>query len=152
MGGVLGGVLLPLLLLTAALINYSLVSVIDLLVSLFILFTASQVGCNCQRRFLVSYYVVIFSLWVFLSHAMFRIVLAIEGDGWDISDARWAKLIGFIQDESWRSPSVVYYLVLQLSAVLVALVEVYGSQVFPSLFGDGNCLRHFSFFFDRIGS
>lgn len=34
----------------------------------------------------------------------------------------------FCRAESWKSPSVVYFLVLQLSIVAVALVDLYGNR------------------------
>ncbi|CAJ1960916.1 unnamed protein product [Sphenostylis stenocarpa] len=46
---------------------------------------------------LISWSVLILSSLTLLSHAVFHIVLAIEGDQWSTADAQWAELIGFIR-------------------------------------------------------
>ena len=54
-------------------------------------------GSRFQRQSWFSWFVVNFSLLAILSHAIFHIVLAIEGDQWSIEDAQWAKIIGFMR-------------------------------------------------------
>ncbi|PON85510.1 Piezo family [Trema orientale] len=126
MGRFLCGFLLPMLLLIAALLSWSLISLVDLLAFLFIQYTAPKIGSRCQRKFLVTWCAFIFSLLVILSHVVFHAVFAIKGDHWSSNDAHWARLIGFLCVHSWMSPSTMYFLVIQVLAACVALIEIYG--------------------------
>ncbi|KAK6243143.1 hypothetical protein QUC31_009552 [Theobroma cacao] len=128
MGKFLSGFVLPLLLLTAALLNWSLISLVDLLAFLFIQYAAPKIGFRFQRQSPLSWYTLIFSLLTVLSHAIFHIVWVMKEDQWSISDAQWARLIGFLRDQSWTFPSVTYFLVVQVLAAFVALYEIYGSR------------------------
>ncbi|KAK9292746.1 hypothetical protein L1049_020726 [Liquidambar formosana] len=128
MGKFLSGIVLPLLLLTAALLNWGLISLVDLVAFLLIQFTSPKIGFRFWRRSLVSWYILFFSLLVIFSHAIFHIVWAVEGDQWSIEDAQWPKLIGFFRGQSWRSPSVIYFLVVQLLTAFVALIEINGRR------------------------
>nr|XP_048324692.1 piezo-type mechanosensitive ion channel homolog [Ziziphus jujuba var. spinosa] len=95
MGRFLAGFLLPMLLLTASLLNWSLISLADLVAFVFIQYTAPKIRFRSRRRFLVSWYAFVFSLLIVLSHAVFHIVSAVKGDQWSVTDTRWAVLIGF---------------------------------------------------------
>ncbi|XVE62951.1 hypothetical protein DITRI_Ditri06bG0160400 [Diplodiscus trichospermus] len=128
MGKFLSGFVLPLLLLTAALLNWSLISLVDLLAFLFIQYAAPKMGFRFQRQSLLSWYILIFSLLSILSHAILYTVWVVKGEQWSISDAQWAELIGFQRDQSWSCPSVIYFLVVQGLAALVALFEIYGHR------------------------
>ncbi|GLT95006.1 hypothetical protein SLE2022_127130 [Rubroshorea leprosula] len=128
MGRFLSGFVLPLLLLTAALLNWNLISLADLFAFLFIQYSAPKTGFRFWRQSLASWCTLIFSLLAILSHAIFYIVWAVQGDKWSTADAQWAQLIGFIRDQSWGSPSLIYFLVIQVLATLVALFEIYGSR------------------------
>ncbi|KAL6324309.1 hypothetical protein AAG906_012555 [Vitis piasezkii] len=75
------------------------------------------------RRYLLSWCMLIFSFLAILSHAIFYIIWAVEGDQWSVADAQWAKLMGYL-----RCPSVIYFLVIQLLVASVALLEIYGSK------------------------
>ncbi|XP_028109002.1 piezo-type mechanosensitive ion channel homolog [Camellia sinensis] len=86
-----------------------------------------------------------------ISHAIFQITLAVEGDQWSMVDARWAKLIGLLRDHSLKSPSIIYFLVVQLVAALVAVFEVYGSRFGLDLYRN-LCLGHLLSSFEHIGS
>jgi len=57
-----------------------------------------------------------------LSHAVFHIVLAIEGDQWTTADAQWAELIGFIRYLNFLS--YLFY--------LFCIIEVLSSVYCPS--------------------
>ncbi|XP_022960461.1 piezo-type mechanosensitive ion channel homolog isoform X1 [Cucurbita moschata] len=151
MGSFLGGFLLPLLLLTAALINWSLVSLADLLVFLFIQFNAHKIGFIFGRRFLVLWPIIIFSLLVILSQVTFLVIWSLEGYNWSLANAWWAKLIGFMTIQSWKSPSVIYFLVVQLLAIFVAAADIYWYRIGLVPRGD-SCLVQFSSFVDRLGS
>ncbi|CAL5380894.1 unnamed protein product [Camellia sinensis] len=84
-----------------------------------------------------------------ISHAIFQITLAVEGDQWSMVDARWAKLIGLLRDHSLKSPSIIYFLVVQLVAALVAVFEVYGSRFGLDLYRN-LCLGHLLSSFEHI--
>ncbi|XP_012462417.1 piezo-type mechanosensitive ion channel homolog isoform X2 [Gossypium raimondii] len=128
MGKFLIGFVLPQLLLTAALLNRSLISLVDLLAFLLIQYAAPEIGFQFPRQSLLSWYTLIFSSLTILSHAIFYIVWVVKGDQWSISDAQWAKLIGFVRDQSSSFPSLIYFLMVQVLAALVALLEISGSR------------------------
>ncbi|KAK2976815.1 hypothetical protein RJ640_002214 [Escallonia rubra] len=55
----------------------------------------------------------------------------------------------FGRNQSWRSPSVIYFLVIQLSAALVALTELYGRKIVPDS-SRGLSLRQLDSSFEQI--
>ncbi|KAK8542359.1 hypothetical protein V6N12_014957 [Hibiscus sabdariffa] len=126
MGKLLTGFVLPFLLLIAALLNWSLISLVDLIAFLLIQYAAPEIGFQFRWQSLLSWYTLSFSLLTVLSHAIFYIVWIVNGDQWSISDAQWTKLIGFGRDQSSSFPSVIYFLVVQVLAALVALFEIRG--------------------------
>ncbi|GMJ11794.1 PIEZO1 [Hibiscus trionum] len=128
MGKFLTGFVLPFLLLIAAFLNWSLISLVDLIAFLLIQYAAPEIGFQFHWQSLLSWYTLSFSLLTVLSHAIFYIVWVVNGDQWSISDAQWAKLIGFGRDQSSSFPSVIYFLVVQVLAGLVALFEIRGSR------------------------
>ncbi|XP_038705032.1 piezo-type mechanosensitive ion channel homolog isoform X2 [Tripterygium wilfordii] len=128
MGRLLNGVLLPILLLTAALLKWSLISLADLLAFLFIQYSAPKIGFQFWRGSLVSWHILIFSLLAVLSHAIFHILCAIEGAQWSFADAHWVKLIGFLRVTSWKSSSEVYFLVVQVVAAFVSWAGIYKNR------------------------
>jgi len=56
-----------------------------------------QIGSRWHHQSLITWSVLILSSLTLLSHAIFHIVLAIEGDQWSTADTQWAQLIGFIR-------------------------------------------------------
>ncbi|GLU07492.1 hypothetical protein SLE2022_244480 [Rubroshorea leprosula] len=151
MGNFLAGFLLPLLLLIAAFINWSLLSLIDLIAFLLIQFTASQIGFRFRRRYFLLWPVIIFSLLVFLLQATYLTIWVVEGYKWSVTDAWWAKLIGFMILQSWKFPYVIYLLVLQLLVVLVALLDIYGNRLGLAPWRD-SCWGHFLTAIEHLGS
>ncbi|XP_062143961.1 piezo-type mechanosensitive ion channel homolog [Alnus glutinosa] len=151
MANFLGGFVLPLLLLTAAVINWSLISLLDLIAFLLVQFNASKIGFRFRRRFLLLWPIIIFSLLVILSQVTFLVVWAVEGNKWSIAEAWWAKLIGFMIVHTWKSPSVVYFLIVQLLAVSVALVDIYGNR-FGSVPWQASCWGNFCSVVEHLGS
>ncbi|XP_050238768.1 piezo-type mechanosensitive ion channel homolog [Mercurialis annua] len=151
MANFLVGFVLPLLLLIAALINWSLISFVDLIAFLLIQYAAPKSGFRFRRRFVLLWPVILFSLIVILSQLVYIIIWSIKGNKWSEANAWWAHLIGFMVVESWRSPSVIYFLVIQLLALFVALVDVYGNRfgLFP---WQDSCWGHFVTILERIGS
>ncbi|KAI4301844.1 hypothetical protein L6164_035084 [Bauhinia variegata] len=136
MARVLSRFVLPIFLLIAALLNWSLISLADLLTFLFIQYTAHRKGSRFHQQSLLSWSVLIFSSLTLLSHATFHIVLAIEGDQWSTIDSQWAQLIGFTRVKSWRTLPIKYFLVMQALAAFVSLIEIYGSRFGPDSWRD----------------
>ncbi|GAB2300559.1 hypothetical protein Dimus_034600 [Dionaea muscipula] len=128
MGSFIRGFLLPLLLASVALLNWSLIGLVDLIVSLILLLKAQRTDFRLQRRFLLLWSFGIFSLLVAFSQAIFLIVFAIKGGKWSIADTCWVKLSGFMRLQSWRSPTAIYFLVLQLLVGFSSLVDVHVNQ------------------------
>ncbi|XP_030947959.1 piezo-type mechanosensitive ion channel homolog isoform X1 [Quercus lobata] len=151
MGSFLGGFVLPLLLLTAAVINWSLISLVDLIAFLLLQYNAPKIGFRFYRRFLLLWPIIIFSLLVILSQVTFLVIWAVEGNKWSIAEAWWAKLIGFTTVHTWKSPSVIYFLIVQLIAVFVALVDIYGNR-FGLVPWRASCWGHFLSFIEQLGS
>ncbi|XP_043816206.1 piezo-type mechanosensitive ion channel homolog isoform X4 [Manihot esculenta] len=128
MGRFLKGFALPILLLTAASLNWSLMSLVDLLAFLFAQYAAPKNGFRSQRQSLLSWCTLVFSSLSVLSHAIFHIVWAVKGDQWSISDAQWAKLVGFLSVHSWGLPYVFCFMAIQVSTIFIAVIGIYGSR------------------------
>ncbi|XWS31628.1 hypothetical protein CRYUN_Cryun23aG0092700 [Craigia yunnanensis] len=151
MGDFLAGVALPLLLLTAALTNWSLISLVDLIVFLLIQYTAPKIGFRFQRKYLLLWPVIVFSLLVFLSQAVYLVIWAVKGYKHSVGEAWWMKLIGFMIIQSWKSPTVIYFLVAQLLVVFVALLDIHGNR-FGLVPWRYSCWGHFLTAVERLGS
>ncbi|XP_057474427.1 piezo-type mechanosensitive ion channel homolog [Actinidia eriantha] len=151
MGSFLLRFALPVLLLTAALLNWSLISLVDLVAFLLIRFTAPKKGFRFRGRSLLLWSTFVFSLVVILAQVIFLILWTVGNGKWSIGDAWWAKLIGLMTLDSWRSPLVIYYLVIQLLVAFVASVEIWGDN-FGSILSQGSCWEHFLSVTERIGS
>ncbi|KAL5561618.1 hypothetical protein UlMin_031365 [Ulmus minor] len=150
MGSFLGGFLLPLLLLAAALINWSLISLVDLIAFILIQFNAPKIGYHFRRRFLLLWPIIFFSLVVIISEVIYLVIWAIKGNKWSVADAWWTKMVGFMIVQSWKSP-MIYFLALQLSAVVVALVDLHGNK-FGLISWSDSCWGHFLSAVERTGS
>ncbi|XP_020526921.1 piezo-type mechanosensitive ion channel homolog isoform X2 [Amborella trichopoda] len=126
MGNFLFGFVLPLLLLTASLLDWNLISLVDLLAFLILQCTAPKRGFCSQGQTVVALVVVIFSVFAILAEVVFHVVWLIEGEEWSIANTWWATLIGFVRNKPWiPTNSVLYFLALQLTAALIALYELY---------------------------
>ncbi|KAA8545065.1 hypothetical protein F0562_019836 [Nyssa sinensis] len=155
MGRFLSGIVLPLLLLTGALLNWSLISLADLLASLFIQLTDPKLGFRCRRQSLVSCRCSLGKADWFHKNKFPRNFLRskiVRNQGkWVVVSNSSVHNFRLIQDQSWRSPSVTYFLVVQLLLALVALVEIYGSR-FSLDSREASCLGHLFSSFEWIGS
>ncbi|XVE73201.1 hypothetical protein DITRI_Ditri11bG0098300 [Diplodiscus trichospermus] len=151
MGNFLAGFALPLMLLTAALINWSLISLVDLIAFLLIQYTAPKIGFHFQRKYLVLWPIVIFSVFAFLSQAVYLVIWAVESYKQSIGEAWWMKLIGLMRIQSWKSPIVIYFLVTQLLVVFVALLDIHGNK-FGLVPGQYSCWGHFLIAIEHLGS
>ncbi|PON52884.1 Piezo family [Trema orientale] len=150
MGSFLGGFVLPLLLLGAAFINWSLISLVDLIAFLLIQYNARKIGYHFRRRFLLLWPVIIFSLLVLLSEVIYLVICTIKGNKGSEADAWWEELVGFMIIQSWKSP-VIYFIVVQLSAVVIALLELHGNK-FGLISWRDSCWGHFSSAVEHLGS
>ncbi|KAE8722876.1 hypothetical protein F3Y22_tig00013386pilonHSYRG00118 [Hibiscus syriacus] len=103
------------LLLIAALSNWSLISLVDLIAFLLIQYTAPKIGYKQS-----------------------------VGEAW------WMKLIGFMIIQSWKSPFVVYFLVVQLLAGFVALLEIRDNR-FGLVPWQYSCWSRFLTAIERLG-
>ncbi|KAG6703700.1 hypothetical protein I3842_07G098800 [Carya illinoinensis] len=151
MANFLGGFVLPLLLLTAAVINWNLIALVDLIAFLLIQYNASKIGFRFRRRFLLLWPLIIFSFLAILSQVTFLVIWAVEGNKWSLAETWWAKLIGLMTVHTWKSSSVIYFLVVQLLAVSVALVDIYGNR-FGLVPWRASCWGHFLSVVEHLGS
>ncbi|GMH20487.1 hypothetical protein Nepgr_022328 [Nepenthes gracilis] len=152
MGTFLGGFLLPLLLIAASLLNWSLISLVDLIAFLIIIhFKAQQTDILLWRWLLLQWSISIFSLLVTISEVLFLITSAIEGAKWTSSNSWWAKIIGFMGSPFLRSPTVIYFFVVQLLVGFVSLAELYGHK-FGLVQWHGSCWRNFLSAVEQLGS
>ncbi|TYK18292.1 piezo-type mechanosensitive ion channel-like protein [Cucumis melo var. makuwa] len=81
----------------------------------------------------------------------FNVSLSVAGYKWSIANAWWAKLIGFMTIQSWKSPSVIYFLVVQLLAIFVATADIFWYRIGLVPRGD-SCWIHFFSFVNHLGS
>ncbi|KAI4369413.1 hypothetical protein MLD38_017853 [Melastoma candidum] len=122
MGEILGRLVLPLLLLSAALQNWSLISLVYLSTFLVLQFDAQRTVSS--RHYLVSLLVCIFSFLALLSFSAFYITWKAEGEEWFVKNAQWANLVGFLRSQSPTGTSIMYYLATQVAIFFVALAKI----------------------------
>ncbi|KAI5399288.1 hypothetical protein KIW84_064594 [Lathyrus oleraceus] len=134
----------------ASLINWSLISLIDLVAFLLILYNVSQLGFHFRRRLLLLWPIIIFSVVAILFQVTYLVLWAIKPMSW-IPDAWWTKLIGFMIVQSWNSPYAIYFLVIQLLVLLVALLDIYGKRHFLNTWQDSYWSRLISIV-EHLGS
>ncbi|KAK4408031.1 Piezo-type mechanosensitive ion channel [Sesamum angolense] len=150
MGKILGGFVLPLLLLTAGLLNWSLISLINLVTSLLFQFTFPKRGFRFRWRVLSLWFVFIYSVIVIVVQVIFLTLCAILGSRWSIQDAWWIKLFGLMRIHSWRSPTVIYFLLVELLAGLVAFIEINRNK-FGFVESRDSCWGYLSSVVEHIG-
>ncbi|CAI9102322.1 OLC1v1000569C1 [Oldenlandia corymbosa var. corymbosa] len=131
MGSFLSGIVLPLLLFAASTLNWSIVSLVDLLTSLVLL--ACLQG-SYRWKHVVQWNIIMLSGGVILLNAFFHITMAIKG-GWVVPDAPWAKLFGFISDKP-ESSAGVYFLLIHALIAMVAMTELHRNKYSPDISGE----------------
>ncbi|KAJ4892562.1 Piezo-type mechanosensitive ion channel-like protein [Raphanus sativus] len=151
MASFLLGFLLPSLLLAAALINWSLISFVDLIAFLLLHYIAPEIGYRFQRSHCLLWPLFFFSCVIIVSQVVYLFIWDSLGPDWDTSDTGWITLTGFMILKSWRNPTVMYFLALQLLASLVSLAYIYTSR-FGFLPWPYTCWSHFSHVFEHLGS
>ncbi|CAA0832071.1 Piezo-type mechanosensitive ion channel homolog [Striga hermonthica] len=132
MGSILRGFVLPSLLLTAGLLNWSLISLVNLVTSLLLRFTASKRGFQFRGRVLSLWFVFIYSAFVIVLQIIFCIQCAMQ---WSNVDAWWIKLLGLMKADSSRSPKIIYFFVIELLAGVSALIEIHRNRFGLVVFG-----------------
>ncbi|KAG0470500.1 hypothetical protein HPP92_017200 [Vanilla planifolia] len=142
----LGRFVLPLLLVGASLLDWSLICLTNLLIFLAIQLSGTTRG-NFWREFVLLWCTVLFSLIVVVAQVVFNILWCFEGNEWDFADSWWAKLVGLVRIQTLGSRSVIFFAVIQLSVALVAFVEVRGNSN-----GHDSCWSSFSSSVEQIGS
>ncbi|XP_051209733.1 piezo-type mechanosensitive ion channel homolog isoform X2 [Lolium perenne] len=145
-GGCAGRCLLPPLLLTASLLDWSLISLLNMIIFFAVRFVDPRRGFHTWRLYLLYWCTIIYSALATLGQVTFHIIWGIEGNEWIVAHSWWAKLVGFARDQPWESPSVIYFLIVQLSAAVIALVEIFGSRIHQD-----SCWLNFSFGIEQIG-
>ncbi|KAG9157001.1 hypothetical protein Leryth_009041 [Lithospermum erythrorhizon] len=120
----LGRFLLPLLLLAAGLLSWSLISLVDLVASLLIRYITTRRGFSFRLRIPFLWFIFTFSLLVIISQGLFLVIWSILGVEWKVTESWWIKLIGLMTLKSWRSPVVIYLLAVQLLVAVIALTEI----------------------------
>ncbi|KAL2507716.1 Piezo-type mechanosensitive ion channel-like protein [Forsythia ovata] len=146
----LGGFALSLLLLTAGLLNWSLISLINVVASLLFRFTAPKRGFRFRGRVLSVWFVLMYSVLVIISQVIFLIVWAILDSQGIFADFWWIKLIGFMKVQSSRSPTVIYFLIVEILVAFVAFIEIRGKQ-FGVPESPDSCWGYFSSVVGHIG-
>nr|XP_043638394.1 piezo-type mechanosensitive ion channel homolog [Erigeron canadensis] len=122
------GFLLSLVLFTATLLNCSLISLGNLVASLLILFVHLERGFHSEGRTLL-WAIAVFSLVVILSQVTFLFVWAIWCGNCSAEVPLWAKLIGFMIVKTWRAPTVIYVLIMQVLVAFIAFTELHGIRL-----------------------
>ncbi|XP_051132241.1 piezo-type mechanosensitive ion channel homolog isoform X2 [Andrographis paniculata] len=151
MGKILDGFVLPMLLLTAGLLNFSLISFINLLAFLLFRYTSTKTDLRTrQHRILSLWCVSTYSAAVVTVQVIFLCLCAIEGSEWSVPDAWWIKLIGFMKFQSGSSPTVVYFLVTELLIGLVGFIEIKENK-FDCIESQASCWGHLSSVVEQIG-
>lgn len=151
MADFIGEFVLPLLLLAASLLDWSLISLIDLIAFLAIQFNATRRDIRSRGRSLFLWGIGIYSLLVAFAQAIFLIIWAIKGGQWILMDASWVKITGFMRLESWRSPTVIYVLVLQVLVGFLCTAVIYQHKL-GMVPWRGSCWGNFSSIVERLGS
>ncbi|KAL3626048.1 hypothetical protein CASFOL_029597 [Castilleja foliolosa] len=145
MGKILGGFVLPLLLLTVGLLNWSLISLINLVTSLILRFCSPKIGFRYRGRLLSLWFVLIYSVFVIILQVTFLILCATLDSRW--TDAWWIQFIGLMNHKSW---GVIYFLFIESIVGFVAFVEIYRNR-FDLLDSRDSCWGYLSSLFERIG-
>ncbi|KAJ0651144.1 putative Piezo family protein [Helianthus annuus] len=108
----------------SAVLNCSLISLGNLVASLLVLFVYLEREFHSRGRTLL-WSIVIFSLVVILSQVTFLFAWAIWCGRRSLEEPLWAKFIGFMIVQTWKSPTVIYVLILQLLAAFTAFTELH---------------------------
>lgn len=94
-GGCAGRCLLPLVLLAASLLDWSLISLVNMIFFFAIRFVAPRRGFRAWRLYLLFWCTIVYSVLASLAQVTFHLIWCIEGEGWVVAHSWWAKLVGF---------------------------------------------------------
>ncbi|KAL6615200.1 hypothetical protein ACP70R_037470 [Stipagrostis hirtigluma subsp. patula] len=129
----------------ASLLDWSLISLINMIILFAIRFVAPRRGFRTRRLYALLWCTIVYSALAILAQVTFHIIWCIEGKGWSVAHAWWVKLVGLAREQPQES-SLIYFLVIQLSAAVLALVEVFGSRLY-----EDSCWLNFTFGIEQIG-
>ncbi|CAK7340797.1 unnamed protein product [Dovyalis caffra] len=98
-------------------------------------------GLRSRSRSLGPWCALTLSSLAILSNAIFHTIWVIKGDDWSVADDQWVKLVGFRSVQSWGSPYLLYFLVVQVLVAFVAVIEIHRSRYDQDLW-KGSWLGH----------
>ncbi|EPS72558.1 hypothetical protein M569_02194, partial [Genlisea aurea] len=104
--------------------NWSIISFINLLSSLILRFAYPKRGTIFRWKGLYFWFVFTFSALVVIAQLIFLALIGITNNGKTIQDHWWMTLFGLMKFQSWRSPTVIYFLVLEILVGAVAFSEI----------------------------
>ncbi|KAJ9543235.1 hypothetical protein OSB04_022942 [Centaurea solstitialis] len=110
----------------------------------------STLGYQSRER-TVLWFIVVFSLVAILSRVTFLLAWAIWCGRCTAEEPLWAKIIGFKIVQTWRSPVVIYLLILQLLAAFSAFTELHEIRLHLFTWAS-SCLESLAAAIERIGS
>ncbi|XP_057815209.2 piezo-type mechanosensitive ion channel homolog isoform X1 [Cryptomeria japonica] len=123
------GALASVLLLTAALLDWSLISLLFLIAFLIVQYIITQRGQNSWKLEVLWFFVIVISVMAILAESGFYTVWSMKMEKWRIAGLWWAKLIGFTRLNPWKGTAFVYILfTTQLAVVLVATIALHASK------------------------
>ncbi|XP_057535739.1 piezo-type mechanosensitive ion channel homolog isoform X3 [Amaranthus tricolor] len=145
------GSLLLFLLLAAAIFNWSIISLVYLAVFLVLQFNLPRRDFRFCSLYMFLWGCGIYSLLIALLQAIFVVIWVIKEGKWSLADSSWVKLIGFLSFQSWRSPTGIFYLVLQVLVGVVCLAWIYQHKL-GMVPWRGSCWGNFLSFLAQLGS
>lgn len=118
------GGLVPLLLLTVALLDWSLISQLFLIAFLIVQYNVSRQGQN-SRREEILFFVILLATLAVLAETGFYVACSVKTEEWSTARLWWEKLIGVARFNPWKGTYFIYViLATQLAVVLVVGVAI----------------------------
>lgn len=118
------GALVPLLLLTVALLDWSLISQLFLIAFLIVQYNVSRQGQNSRRKEILFFVILLATLAV-LAETGFYVACSVKTEEWSTARLWWANLIGVARFNPWKGTYFIYViLATQLAVVLVVGVAI----------------------------
>jgi hypothetical protein len=120
------GALVPLLLLTVALLEWSLISLLFLIAFLVVQYNISREGQNLRREEILWFFVILLATLAILAETGFYVACSLKTEEWSTARLSWAKVIGVARFNPWKGTYFIYVtLATQLAVVLVVAIAVW---------------------------
>lgn len=120
------GALVPLLLLTVALLDWSLISLLFLIAFLVVQYNISREGQNLRREEILWFFVILLATLAILAETGFYVACSLKTEEWSTARLSWAKVIGVARFNPWKGTYFIYVtLATQLAVVLVVAIAVW---------------------------